>query len=65
VNYNTSIASTPYAVGVAAARITGFFAGGSVEGTFFFVRSGGLAARTNEINVHFRPAVGASGIIVV
>jgi hypothetical protein len=36
----------------------GFSACGSLECSFFFIRSGGVAARTNERNVHFHPAGG-------
>jgi hypothetical protein len=38
-----------------------FFACGSAEGAFFFIRFGGFAAKTNEINVHFRAAAGGKG----
>jgi hypothetical protein len=51
-----------YAVGVIARAATGFFAPfdklrtgcGSMEVTVFFVRFGGFAAKTNEINVSCR-----------
>jgi hypothetical protein len=59
---------TTYAVSVVAwllAPQRACFACGSMEMTIFFIRFGGFAAKTNERNVHFRPAGGDSGLIAV